>query len=132
MADITLEQLKEIYTAGQPVTALHLITAGKVSVSYPGGHYQIGKGDIIGICEVSSEIHFLSYDTAEETSILTYPLSGVDSLVDLLRKHPDVARLFLMSAFRQINLLLEAWSNSELNCSECYRSSGQQPVSDGC
>lgn len=122
MADITLEQLKEIYTAGQPVTALHLITSGKVSVSYPGGHYTIGKGDIIGICEVSSEIHFLSYDTTEETSILTYPLSGVDSLVDLLRKHPDVARLFLMSAFRQINLLLEAWSNSELNCSECYRS----------
>lgn len=120
MADITLEKSKYIYKSGQPMTALHLITKGQVRVTYPGGEYRIGKGDVIGICEVCSEIHFLNYITAENTSILTYPLASMESLDDLLQKHPDVARLFLLSAFRQTNTLLENWSLSEINCSSSY------------
>lgn len=36
MAGIVLEKGKTIYSYGQPMTALHLITNGKVDVSYPG------------------------------------------------------------------------------------------------
>ena len=100
------------------MTALHLITNGRVDVSYPGGSYPLGKGDVIGICEICSEIHLLSYVTTEDTTILTYPLTSLDSLNDILQKHPDVARLFLLSCFRQINILLNSSSISELNCSE--------------
>lgn len=35
MAGIVLEKGKTIYSYGQPMTALHLITNGKVNVSYP-------------------------------------------------------------------------------------------------
>ncbi len=44
MAGIVLEKGKTIYSYGQPMTALHLITNGKVDVSYPGGSYTLGKG----------------------------------------------------------------------------------------
>ena len=121
MAGIVLEKGKTIYSYGQPMTALHLITNGRVDVSYPGGSYPLGKGDVIGICEICSEIHLLSYVTTEDTTILTYPLTSLDSLNDILQKHPDVARLFLLSCFRQINILLNRSSISELNCSELYR-----------
>ena len=120
MAGITLEKGKQIYECGQPMTALHLITNGKVDVSYPGGTYTLNKGDVVGICEICSEVHFLSYVTLEETSILTYPLNNMDSLDDLLQKHPDVARLFLLSMFRQINTLQGKCSISEINCSNLY------------
>ena len=46
MAGIVLEKGKTIYSYGQPMTALHLITNGKVDVSYPGGSYTLGKGDV--------------------------------------------------------------------------------------
>ena len=92
-----------------------------MDVSYPGGSYPLGKGDVIGICEICSEIHLLSYTTLEDTTILTYPLTSLDSLNDILQKHPDVARLFCLSCFRQINILLNRSSISELNCSELYR-----------
>ena len=59
MAGIVLEKGKTIYSYGQPMTALHLITNGKVDVSYPGGSYTLGKGDVISICEICSEIHLL-------------------------------------------------------------------------
>lgn len=121
MAEI-LEKGNVLYTCDQPMTALHLITSGKVTVSYPGGTYSLGKGDIIGVCEICSEIHFLSYTAAEDTSYITYPFSNVAILDSLLKKNADVARLFIMSACYQINNLLERCSVSELDCTGLYQS----------
>ncbi|MCM1100617.1 MAG: hypothetical protein NC079_03830 [Clostridium sp.] len=122
MAGITLEKDKTIDTYGQPITALHLIADGKVRTDYPGGSYLLGRGDVIGICEICSDIHFLSYTAVENTTILTYPLSGADMLSDLLQKHADVARFFLISACRQICTLQNRLALSEINCSSLYRS----------
>lgn len=121
MAGITLEKGKLIYQNGQPMTALHLIMKGRIKVTYPGGVYYLAKGDVIGICEVCSEIHFLQYEAEEESTILTYPLSTMESLQDLVEKHPDVAVLFMVSAFRQITTLLNHCDVSELNCINLYQ-----------
>lgn len=121
MAGITLEKGKRIYRSGQPMTAIHLVTKGQVEVEYPGGTYRLGKGDVIGICEICSEVHFLGYVTQTETTILTYPIGNMDALEDFLMKHPDVARLFLLSMFRQINLLLEQSTLSEMNCTSLHQ-----------
>lgn len=122
MAGITLEKGKAIYTYGQPMTALHLITDGKVRVDYPGGFYLLGKGDIIGICEICSEIHFLNYTVLENATLLTYPLSSVNVLSDLMQKNADMARFFLLSACRQINTVQSRLALSEVTCSGLYRS----------
>lgn len=121
MAGITLETGKALYTHGQPMTALHLITDGKVRVSYPGGSYTLGRGDVIGICEICSEIHFLDYTVAETATFLTYPLSSINVLNDLLQRHTDVSRFFLLSACSQINLLQNQFSLSEITCSSLYQ-----------
>lgn len=116
-----MEKGKRIYNSGQPMTALHMLTKGKVLVEYPGGTYQLGKGDVIGICELCSEVHFLGYVTLEDTVILTYPINNMDALDDLLQKHPDVARLFLLSLFHQINVMLEQSFLSEMNCTSLHQ-----------
>ncbi|MGN0402812.1 MAG: hypothetical protein ACI4HQ_11240 [Acetatifactor sp.] len=121
MAGITLEKGKRIYRSGQPVTAIHLLTKGKVEVEYPGGTYQLNKGDVIGICELCSEVHFLGYTTLAETTLLTYPIGNMDALESFLIKHTDVARLFLLSMFRQINLLLEQSTLSEMKCTSLHQ-----------
>ena len=119
---INLEKGKQMITCGQPLTAVHLITKGKIQVDYPGGSYLLGKGDVVGIGEVCSEVHFLTYTTCEETSLLSYSLSTLDSLDNLLQKNTDVARLFLLSMFKQINTLQNRCSISELNCNNLYHS----------
>lgn len=121
MAGITLEKGKRIYDSGQPMTAFHLVTKGKVQVDYPGGTYQLGKGDVIGVCELCSEVHFLGYTALEDTVILTYRFNSMDSLDELLQKHPDVAKLFLLSLFHQINMLLELSFSSEMNCTSLHQ-----------
>ncbi len=122
MAGVDLPKQTPIYKAGQPLTALHLITSGRVRVQYPGGEFQLGKGDVIGLCEIDSEVHFLSYTTVDDINMLTYPYSGTNTLMDLLQKHPDVARLFLLSAFRQITLLLTHCDESAVEVNNLFAS----------
>ena len=121
MPGTALEKGKVIYKLGQPMTALHLITGGAVQVEYPGGTYPLKKGDVIGICEICSEVHFLGYTATEASTILTYPVNNIEALDDLLQKHPDVARVFLLSMFRQINTLLGLSSLSEMRCANLYQ-----------
>lgn len=121
MAGITLEKGTAIYTYGQPMTALHLITAGKVRADYPGGSYTLSKGDVIGICEICSEIHFMSYTVTENATLLSYPLSSINILGDLLQNHADMVRFFLLSACRQINTLQNTLAQSEITSNSLYQ-----------
>ncbi|MCM1046639.1 MAG: hypothetical protein NC417_14135 [Candidatus Gastranaerophilales bacterium] len=121
MAGTTLGKGTTIYTYGQPMTALHLITGGKITAAYPGGEYTLIKGDVIGICEICSEIHFLSYTVAEDAALLTYPLTNMEALGDLMQRNQDIARFFLLSSFRQLSLLQNHCSISQVNCSNYYR-----------
>lgn len=120
MAGIDLPKQTVIYQAGQPMTALHLIVSGQVTVSFPGGKYTLGKGDVIGLCEINSDVHFLNYTTVDNINMLTYPYTNSDTLMDLLQKHPDVARLFLVSSFRQMNRLFNHCDESELLSSDLF------------
>ncbi len=120
MAGIDLPKQTTIYKAGQPLTALHLITGGQVCVEYPGGEYLLGKGDVIGLAELSSEVHFLNYTTISDINMLTYPYSNADTLLDLLQKHPDIARFFARSAFRQIQLFLNQCDISAIEANNLF------------
>ena len=56
----------------QTISALHLITKGSVRASYPGGEFYLGKGDVIGVCELAYDSHFISYQAVEDTALVSY------------------------------------------------------------
>lgn len=121
MAGITIEKSKNICSFEQPMTTLYLITQGRAKVRCPGGSYQIGAGDVAGICEICSDIHFLEYTALENCVLMPYPLSGMDALDNLLQKHQNIAKLFILSLFRQFNAMMEQNSLSEVNSAALYR-----------
>lgn len=120
MAGTMLKAGTKIYTYGQPMTALHLIASGKVAAFYPGGHFELSKGDVIGVCEICSEFHFIGYTVQEDATVLTYPITNVEGLGDFLQNHQDIARFFLLSTFRQLNELQNLCSISHLDCGNLY------------
>lgn len=120
MPFIDLPMKKTIYKAGQPLTALHLITSGSVRVYSPTGEYLIGKGDVIGICEICSEVHFLAYETVEAVHIMNYPLPNPEALQDLFIRNPDLASISVISAFRQMYTVLNHCEESALKCGNLY------------
>ncbi len=121
MAGNIVEKSTTICLREQPMTALHLITQGRVKAEYPGGSYQLGTGDVIGICEICSEVHFLGYTTLEDTTIMTFPLSNMEALENILQKRSDIAKLFILSLFRQFNALMSQSSVSEMNSISLYQ-----------
>lgn len=121
MAGSILEKGKLIYSSGQPMTALHIIAKGKVRATYPGGTYTLVQGDVIGICEICSEVHFVDYITLEDTTLMTYPLNNIDALEKVLRSHAAMVKLFLLSLFRQLNIVLEKVMPAETICDNLYQ-----------
>ena len=121
MAGNFLEKGKTIYSCGQPMTALHNITKGKVQATYPGGTYILVEGDVIGICEICSEVHFVDYMTLTDITVMSYPLNNVEALEKVLRSHAAMARLILLSLFRQLNNLMGRLMPAEATCDNLHQ-----------
>lgn len=99
----------------QSITALHVIAKGTVRATYPGGEYYLGKGDVIGVCELHFGSYLVTYHTEEATSIASYPYSKTQ-LANIMRSNAEMADLIITSMFKQI---LEILDQYELACFDC-------------
>lgn len=109
-----------LITAGQPVTELLLIVKGSVLAVFPGGEFVLEKGDVAGICEAASAIHKVTYTAAEDTTVVAYPFSGMDTLESLFYSNADLASLFGLSAFKQMQNMLRRYGMIEYECNSLY------------
>lgn len=122
MANIPIAKGKTLYVYGNPMTSIQLIVKGKVQVRYPGGRFLLNTGDVIGINEICSEIHFLEYYVQEDAELAVYPVHSMEALEEIFRGHPDVARLSLISAFKQIAVMMNESSLNGITCNDLYTS----------
>lgn len=113
---------ERLISIGQPVEKLILITKGRMRVDCPGGSYEIGGGDIAGICEVALEIHIMNYTAMEDIQVLVYPLPNVESIRGAIGSNPNIARIFIRSMIRQISSLMNACQMEQVRCNEIFRS----------
>lgn len=120
MGAITISKGQHLFQAEDPVRQLFLILKGSFEVSFPGGRYTIGKGDVAGICEADSELHATACTALEDSSVVAYPCSGLSALENLFAESADYAVLFTRSAFRQGDSVLHAHELSQLYCSNLY------------
>lgn len=122
MASIQYQKNQTIVTEGQSLSHLYLILKGSVQVSFPGGSYTLTKGDVIGICEIASDVHLFGYTAMEDTIVANYSYSGFDTLEDLFQTNKDLAGLFSLSIFKQINYLLKRYNLMIFECGTFYHS----------
>ena len=121
MAAITVKQGETLFKAGDIRSSLKLITNGTVSVIYAGDSFDIGAGDVPGICEIGSDTYFLTCVAKTDVTLFDYPCPNIGALEPLFRSNPDVSRLFVRSMFKINSLLLRAISKAELKCSDSFR-----------
>lgn len=98
-----------IFQAGQPVDGLYIIAGGQVRASFPGGEFLLGKGDVIGLCDLYYGVHSLTYETLEDTQIGAYPFRQASDLKALL-KIPEIVRFFLFSSARQAAAVFKTYT----------------------
>ena len=113
----------EIFTeVGRSINKIWIIKTGKVRVERAGGSYELGSGDVIGVCEVFLEVHFLTYVAMEDTVAYIYPLVSVESVDSILNSNPDIARIFIRSCIRQITKLMYSYRTEQVRCNAIYDS----------
>ena len=99
----------------QAITALHVIAKGTVRATYPGGEYYLGKGDVIGVCELHFGSYLVTYHAEEAVSIASYPYSKTQ-LANIMHSNTEMADLIITSMFKQIREILDQY---ELACFDC-------------
>ena len=109
-----------LVTTGQPIDKLCIIKSGRVKVWCEGGNYELGAGDVVGICEVLAEVHILSYTIVEDTTFYIYPLTGLESVDLLINSNPDIARICIRSCFRQITRIIHSYRTEQVRCNTIY------------
>ena len=120
MSEFIVKTGETIATAGQSIDKIWIIKSGRVRVECPGGSYELVAGDVIGICEVFLEVHFLSYVAVEDTVSYTYPLVNVESVNSILATNQDASRLFIRSCIRQITRLTDSYKTDQVKCNAVY------------
>lgn len=104
----------------QAISALHLITKGSVRASYPGGEFYLNKGDVIGVCELAYDSHFISYQAVEDTALASYACAD-GHLLDILRTKSDLSNLIVTSLFRQLKEILDQYELMKFDCDNFYQ-----------
>lgn len=101
-------------------TELFLITEGSVRACYDGGEIHLGKGDVIGICDLAYTTHSCTYIVAEDATVFSYKINaGSDTLV-LPGTGGDFDMLLLNSMIRQICAFIDSFILLEFNSGQLY------------
>ena len=108
-----------LFQSEQPVTAIHLITNGTVRATYPGGEFQLTKGDVIGICELHIGSYYITYKTDEAVSLAPYPCSKAQ-LSDLMGVNADMSGRIITSLYKQLRSILNQYEQERLDCDKFY------------
>ena len=122
MAEFIINEGEVITTAGKSINKMWIIKSGRVRVEGAGGSYELGPGDIVGICEVFLEVHFLTYVAMEDTETYMYPIVSSEAIGSILKSNTDIARMFIRSCIRQITKLIYAYRTEQVRCNAIYDS----------
>ena len=91
-----------IFREGEPIDQLSLITKGEVEASLPGSTFRLEKADMIGLCDIGSGTHSLTYTAISDTSVVHNNYEGFGSIETLVRSNADLAYLIVKSMCYQI------------------------------
>lgn len=108
-----------LFQSEQPVSAIHLITNGTVRAAYPGGEFQLTKGDVIGICELHFGSYYMTYRAETATTLAPYPCSKAQ-LSDLMGSNADMAGRIISSLYKQLRAILGQYESARLDCDNFY------------
>lgn len=104
----------------QASTALYVIAKGSVRATYPGGEFYLQKGDVIGVCELFYDSHFITYHAAEDAALASYSCTN-SHLSELLHTKSDLSNLIVSSLFRQLQDILDQYELIRFDCDNFYQ-----------
>ena len=101
---------------GQPINALHIIASGSVKAIYGTDEITLGKGDIVGLIDISRGEHSFSYVTLENSSFISFSVKDTDFVTQTVHANPEIGKMMFVSMANQIHLLTHLALNVGKTC----------------
>lgn len=120
MAAVSIKKDQVLFSCNEPANELYLIMKGSFSITFPGGEYVLSTGEVPGICELYCDTHVMTCRALEDSSVLIYPVDDMDSLDAFFREMPSCLSVFLRSAIRQMNTVLQLHELAHFNSGTLY------------
>ena len=102
------------------LTELFLITEGSVRACFDGGEIHLGKGDVIGLCDLAYTTHTCTYIASEDTVAFGYKVNAGSDDLTLPGSSGDFDMLLLNSMIRQTCAFLDSFVLLEFNSNNLY------------
>ena len=107
MAASEFKEGSVIYGKGDSLTTISLIAEGEIEGSFGGHTFLFGKTDVLGLCDLMSDVHTHTYSAISDVTLHAFACEGISSLDSMLQKNADIAYLMVSSMCKQISELLQ-------------------------
>ena len=107
MVGSTFKESDVIFSKGTTLDNIALIAEGEVEGSFGGLTLLLGNTDVLGICDLLSDTHTLSYTAISDVTLHPFPYSGIGSLDSIMQNNADIAYLMVCSMCRQISEMMQ-------------------------
>ena len=116
---------KIICSEGQSLDAIHIIVSGSVRARFAGCELTLRKGDVVGLADIAFDSHSFTYSTLETSSFVSFPIKGKNSIANVVKVNPEVAKMMFTSMINQIFLVFSTFIKSKDKCTSIYKSIGE-------
>ena len=110
MPSVEYKQGSVIYSEGEPLQSISLITKGDIQATNAGYSFRLGKADVLGFCDLGSGNYSHTYTALSDVTAFPHPHESIDDLKPWLQSNADMAYLAVSSMCRQISGYLQYWS----------------------
>lgn len=117
----TFRQQETIFEAGQACTSFYIIVDGTVSAIKGRHAFNLGKGDIVGIFDLTCQTRLCTYIASSAVTLAPYNYNTQDGLFAMFEAQPDLGRLILNSLNNHICDIFEMFSTQYTHSQELYQ-----------
>ncbi len=91
-----------IYEEKEPVESVCLVLKGRVLVHRDGMHTILGSGNFLGICDLYSGSHSVSYTAFDNAVVYPFPVKSPEDVENIIKSNKEYGGLMVASLSRYI------------------------------
>ena len=120
MAAKEVDKDKVICSAGQALSAIHVVVSGSVTAKFDGGSIVLKKGDVVGLLDIAYDAHSFTYVTNEVSSFVSFPMKDKSSVANIVKLNPEVGKMMFTSMIGQSAQIMALHNRSINECNALF------------
>lgn len=110
---------------GDRDTQLCIIASGSIKATGQFSEMILGKGEVLGICEIDNIYYPFDYTSLEDTTLYVYSYTSPEDIASLITENPGAASMVTSSFSNKCNSFIEVYTELLQDCQNLYDSAAK-------